>query len=188
MHGLVGDFEEHLEHLPKGERRLFVFLGGTIGNFYPDARAGFLAGLRELLGPEDRLLLGIDLVKDVEVIEAAYNDSEGVTAEFNRNVLHAINRDLGADFEPGAFEHMAFFDPDNSWIEMRLRAREAQTVSIEQIGLTAEFDAGEEMRTEISTKFTRERLSEELAAAGLELEELYTDHDELFALTLAAPA
>ncbi len=188
VHGLVGDFEEHLEHLPKGERRLFVFLGGTIGNFYPDARAAFLADLRELLGPDDRLLLGTDLVKDVHVLEAAYNDSEGVTADFNRNVLHAINRDLAAEFVPDAFEHLAFFDPDNSWIEMRLRSREAQSVSIGGIGLTAEFAAGEEMRTEISTKFTRERLADELGAAGLELEELYTDHDELFALTLAAPA
>ena len=188
VHGLVGDFEEHLRHLPDGDRRLFVFLGGTIGNFYPEARAGFLVQLRELLGPGDRLLLGTDLVKDVEVLEAAYNDSEGVTAEFNRNVLHAINRDLGADFDPDAFEHVAFFDPDSSWIEMRLRAQGAQTVSIPDAGVEVAFADGEEMRTEISTKFTRERLAEELAAAGLELEAFYTDEDELFGLTLASAA
>jgi len=187
VHGLVGDFEEHLQHLPNGSRRLFVFLGGTIGNFHPAARADFLSLLRDLLGPEDHLLLGTDLVKDVGVLEAAYNDSEGVTADFNLNVLRAINRDLSGDFDLAGFEHVARFDAENSWIEMLLRARSNQTVTIEDAGLEVEFDAGEEMRTEISTKFTRDRLAVELEASGLELTELYTDPEELFALTLAAP-
>src|SRR5919197_1653465 len=130
VHGVVGDFEQHLDLVPVGGRPLVAFLGGTIGNFYPDARARFLARVRELLGSEGRLLLGTDLVKDVRVVEAAYNDPSGVTAEFNRNVLHAINRELDADFDPEAFDHVAFFDSGESWIEMRLRARGEQHVSI----------------------------------------------------------
>jgi L-histidine Nalpha-methyltransferase len=187
VHGLIGDFEEHLEHLPEGDRRLFAFLGGTIGNFHPPERAGFLDQLRELMGPEDRLLLGTDLVKDVAVLEAAYNDSAGVTAEFNRNVLHAINRDLDANFAPDAFEHVAFFDPQSSWIEMRLRASGTQEVEVDGAGIEVSFEDGEEMRTEISTKFTRGRLEQEFEATGFDLDGFYTDADELFAVTVAAP-
>ncbi len=130
VHGVVGDFEQHLRHVPVGDRPLVAFLGGTIGNFYPEARADFLSRTRELLGDEGRLLLGTDLAKEVEILEAAYNDSAGVTAEFNRNVLHAINRELDADFDPDAFEHVAFFDEAESWIEMRLRANGEQRVNI----------------------------------------------------------
>jgi len=185
VHGVVGDFERHLEHLPEGDRRLFAFLGGTIGNFYPEARARFLSYLRTLMGPRDHLLLGTDLVKDVAVLEAAYNDSAGVTADFNRNVLRVINQEVGADFDPSAFEHVAFFDPDRCWIEMRLRSLHDQEVRID--GTTVHFQEGEEIRTEISAKFTREQLTEEFYDAGLAIEAIFTDPDGHFALTLASP-
>ena len=131
MHGIVGDFERDLEQLPSGERRLFAFLGGTIGNFFPASGREFLDRVRTLMGPTDRLLIGTDLVKDRALLEAAYNDRDGVTAEFNRNVLRVMNAGLGADFDPEAFEHVAFFDEAQSWIEMRLRAIGAQTVRID---------------------------------------------------------
>ena len=185
VHGLVGDFERHLEHLPDGERRLFAFLGGTIGNFYPEARTRFLRYLRTLMGPDDHVLLGTDLVKDVAVLEAAYNDSEGVTADFNRNVLRVINQELDADFDEDAFEHVAFYDPDACWIEMRLRSLCDQDVRVD--GHVVHFEDGEEIRTEISSKFTRERLAQEFNEAGLGIEAFFTDSNGHFALTLAAP-
>jgi L-histidine Nalpha-methyltransferase len=178
LHGVVGDFESHLEMIPPGEQRLIAFLGGTIGNFYPLERSMFL----ERIGASgDWLLLGTDLVKDVAVIEKAYNDAAGVTAEFNRNVLYVINRELDADFDPDAFEHVAFFDPKNEWIEMRLRARSDQTVTI--AGAEVEIGEGEDIRTEISAKFTPQRIAAELDAAGFELKRFYTDG--LFGLSLA---
>jgi L-histidine N-alpha-methyltransferase len=190
VHGVVGDFERHLARLPRpepGTPRIVAFLGGTIGNFAPGSRRRFLRGLGRLLGDDGFLLLGTDLVKDAAVLEAAYDDSAGVTAEFNRNVLHVINRELQADFEPGSFDHVAFFDREREWIEMRLRARRPQRVTVGALGLRVTFAAGEELRTEISAKFTRERLEGDLAAAGLALVEQYTDPAGLFALTLAAP-
>jgi L-histidine N-alpha-methyltransferase len=188
VHGVVGDFERHLDRVPDtdGTPRLVALLGGTIGNFPPGTRRGLLRNIGRLLGPRDRFLLGTDLVKDASVIEAAYDDPDGITAEFNRNVLHVINRELQANFPTEQFEHVAFFDPGHEWIEMRLRAREACVVEIEDLGLTVEFAAGEELRTEISAKFTRERLAADFAAAGLRLDRWYTDGDDLFALSLAA--
>ncbi len=188
VHGVIGDFERHLDRVPEtnGAPRLVALLGGTIGNFPPGTRRGLLRKIGALLGPEDHFLLGTDLVKDAAVIEAAYDDADGITAEFNRNVLHVINRELQANFPVEQFEHVAFFDPDHEWIEMRLRAREACVVDIEDVGLTVEFAPGEELRTEISAKFTRERLATDFAAAGLGLDRWYTDGDELFALSLAA--
>ena len=178
VHGVVGDLERHLEHVPAadGVPRLVALLGGTIGNFPPGtpARACWPRSPR-LLGPDDRLLLGTDLVKDPAVIEAAYNDSEGVTAEFNRNLLHVVNRELDADFVPEAFDHVAFFDRRHEWVEMRLRARRPCSVLIAELDLRVEFAAGEELRTEISAKFTRERVEADLDAAGLELERWFTD-------------
>jgi L-histidine N-alpha-methyltransferase len=188
VHGVVGDFGRDLERIPGGERRLFAFLGGTIGNLLPDDRAIFLATLRELMEPADRLVIGTDLVKDRRVLEAAYNDSAGVTAEFNRNVLRVINSGLDADFKPEAFEHVAFFDEANSWIEMRLRAKGAQRVRIDGADLELTFADGEEMRTEISAKFTREAVARELHAAGLQLDEFFTDGSRLFGLAFARPA
>ncbi len=189
VHGLVGDFERHLVHLPEPPGpRLIVFLGGTIGNFLPGARRRFLRDLRSRMAPGDHLLLGTDLVKDPAIIEPAYDDAAGVTAEFNRNVLRVLNRELDADFDLGAFEHVAFFDPDHEWIEMRLRARSRQTVRVNALGITVRFDRAEELRTEISAKFTAERLEADLRAAGLELSGWFSDPEDLFAVTLSRPA
>jgi L-histidine N-alpha-methyltransferase len=188
IHGVVGDFERHLSEIPGAADtpRIVALLGGTIGNFLPGTRRRLLRQIAALLGPRDRLLLGTDLVKDPAIIEAAYDDGAGVTAEFNRNVLHVINRELDADFSPDAFEHIAFFDRRHEWVEMRLRARRPCTVMVSELGLRVEFAAGEELRTEISAKFTRARLEDDYAAAGLRIDGWYTDPDELFALSLAA--
>jgi L-histidine N-alpha-methyltransferase len=164
------------------------FLGGTIGNVPPGARRRFLRAIAELLSPGDYLLLGTDLVKDIDVLEAAYDDAAGVTAEFNLNVLHILNRELDADFPTELFEHVAFFDTEHEWIEMRLRARRACRVRIGALDLDVEFARGEELRTEISAKFTAARLKADYAACGLELAEWFTDEAGLFALSLAAPA
>jgi L-histidine N-alpha-methyltransferase len=189
IHGVVGDFERHLDRLPEPPGpRLVAFLGGTIGNFPPGSRRRFLRGLRRVLGDDGHLLLGTDLVKDPGVLEAAYDDSAGVTAEFNRNVLRVVNRELGADFDVDAFEHVAFFDREREWIEMRLRATAVQHVRIDHLDLEIDFAAREELRTEISAKFTPERLSGDLAAAGLDLVALHTDPDELFAVSLSRPS
>jgi L-histidine N-alpha-methyltransferase len=188
VHGIVGDFERHLHHLPPAlGPHLVVFLGGTIGNFTPGSRRRFLRGLAKAMGPDDHLLLGTDLVKDPAILEAAYDDSQGITAEFNRNVLHVVNRELDADFDVDAFDHVAFFDREREWIEMRLRATARQHVRIEALGIDVTFEPREELRTEISAKFTFERLAGDLAAAGLELEHVFTDDDALFALSLSRP-
>ncbi len=187
VHGVVGDFERDLERVPDGERRLFAFLGGTIGNLYPEERAAFLARIRRLMNGGEHLLVGTDLVKDRKLLEAAYNDSQGVTAEFNRNILRVLNDGLDADFDPSAFEHVAFFDEDNSWIEMRLRSNGAQRVTIDAVDLELAFADGEEIRTEISTKFTQEAVGRELAAAGLRLQAFFTDEERLFGVALASP-
>lgn len=186
--GVVGDFERHLDHVPPGERRVVAFLGGTIGNFDQADRERFLARLGGWMGDSDWLLLGVDLVKDVDVLEAAYNDGDGVTAEFNRNVLRVINRELDADFEPELFDHVAIFEPALSRIEMRLRARAAQRVWIDGAQLEVKLDAGEEILTEISTKFTLDALGRELAAAGMQIEAFFTDPAGLFGLILASVA
>ena len=190
VEGMIADFERHLDSVPErdGGPRIVALLGGTIGNFPPGSRRRLLREISGLLGPDDRLLLGTDLVKDPAVIEAAYDDSEGITAEFNRNVLRVINRELDADFSPEDFEHVAFFDRKHEWIEMRLRAQRAHSVLIAGLGLRVEFEEGEELRTEISAKFTRARVEDDFRAAGLELERWYTDSDGLFALSLARPA
>jgi L-histidine N-alpha-methyltransferase len=189
VHGVIGDFERHLDRLPApAGPRIVAFLGGTIGNFPPGSRRRFLRGIGRLLGPEDHLLMGTDLVKDPGVLCAAYDDSAGVTAEFNRNVLEVLNRELRADFRPEDFEHVALFDPEHEWIEMRLRARREHTAHVRELDLAVHFDAGEELRTEISAKFTPERVRGDLAAAGLELVRWLTDPDEFFALTLSRPS
>ena len=186
MRGLVCDFEHDLERIPNGgEGRLVAFLGGTIGNLYPDARREFLARLAALLGPGDRILLGTDLVKEPARLEAAYDDSLGVTAEFNKNVLCVLNRDLGADFDLDAFEHVARYDGEEARMDIRLRSLADQTVRVEDLDLEVGFAAGEEMRTEISAKFTREHLEEVYAEAGLEMSGWFTDEAEDYALSLA---
>src|ERR1017187_2716450 len=168
VHGVIGDFERHLDHVPPAEGpRIVAFLGGTIGNFPPGSRRRVLREITRLLGPTDHLLLGTDLVKDPEVLEAAYDDAQGVTADFNRNVLQVLNRELDADFDPEDFDHVALFDREHEWIEMRLRARREHTTLVRALDLPVHFDAGEELRTEISAKFTHERLEGDLSSAGL---------------------
>jgi len=185
VHAVVGDFEHHLAEIPGGGRRLVAFLGGTIGNLEPPARAGFLREIAQGLGSGDFLLLGLDLVKDIDRLEAAYDDSQGVTAEFNKNVLAVMNRELDADFDEHRFEHVAVFEKDLGQIEMRLRAVDSHAVHVRALGLTVRFVAGEEMRTEVSTKFTREQVENELDDAGLQLARWWTDPDGDFALLLA---
>ena len=185
VHGVVCDYETHLERVPREPGGLIAFLGGTIGNFQPQIRRSFLARIASLMYPEDRFLLGTDLVKDRDRLEAAYNDSAGVTAEFNKNVLQVLNRELDADFHADAFEHVAFWDEDNSWMDIRLRSLAEQAIAIPALELDVAFAQGEEMRTEISAKFTREELERVYTRVGLELVEWWTDPDDLFALSLA---
>jgi L-histidine Nalpha-methyltransferase len=188
IHGIVGDFERDLDRIPSnGERRLIAFLGGTIGNLDAGERQTMLRKVRDQLGREDRLLIGTDLVKDRDRLEAAYNDSAGVTAEFNRNVLNVINSNLDGDLDPDRFEHRAIYDERREWIEMRLCASQRHVAHIDAIDLEVAFQAGEHIRTEISCKFTQERLEREYEEAGLELLDVYTDRDGLFALSLAGP-
>jgi L-histidine N-alpha-methyltransferase len=185
VHGIAGDFTRHLGRLPSGGTRLVAFLGGTIGNFVPAQRAQFLADLRAALEPGDWLLLGTDLVKDPGVLVAAYDDASGVTAEFNRNVLHVLNRELGADFEPDAFDHVALWDAEREWIEMRLRAARPMRVRVAELDLTVDFAAGEDLHTEVSAKFRRAGVERELAAAGFAARRWWTDPAGRFAQTLA---
>jgi L-histidine N-alpha-methyltransferase len=185
VHGLVCDFERDLERIPLAGPRMIAFLGGTIGNFEPSQRASFLARVANLLGPRDRLLLGTDLIKARRTLEAAYNDDAGVTAAFNKNVLAVLNRELGADFDLDAFEHVAFWDDENLWVDVRLRSLARQMVEISSLGIRVAFARGEEMRTEISTKFARDGLAGIYGEAGLEMVGWWTDPDGLFALSLA---
>ncbi len=185
VHGIVGDFTRHLAHLPSGGTRLVAFLGGTIGNLLPEERAGFLAALRAALEPGDWLLLGTDLVKDPDVLVAAYDDAAGVTAEFNRNVLRVLNRELSADFPVDDFDHVAVWDADREWIEMRLRATRTMRVRLPGVDLTVDFARGEELRTEISAKFRRPGVERELAAAGFAMRCWWTDPEGRFAESLA---
>ncbi|RKT55991.1 L-histidine N(alpha)-methyltransferase [Saccharothrix australiensis] len=185
VHGVVGDFTEHLGLLPGAPPRLVAFLGGTIGNLIPEEREKFLTSVRDVLEPGEWLLLGTDLVKDPEVLVRAYDDARGVTAEFNRNVLRVLNRELGADFDELAFRHVALWNPEQEWIEMRLRASRPVRAHVAALGLDVEFAEGEELRTEVSAKFRREGVARELTAAGFELHRWWTDPGERFALSLA---
>ncbi|MFV2112622.1 L-histidine N(alpha)-methyltransferase [Micromonospora sp. LOL_025] len=183
VRGIVGDFTRHLDRLPTGGRRLVLFLGGTIGNLLPAERARFLAAMRAALEPGDWLLIGTDLVKDPAVVVPAYDDAAGVTAEFNRNVLRVVNRELGADFDPAGFAHVALWDAQREWIEMRLRARRPMRVRV--LDLTVDFAEGEELRTEVSAKFRPEGIAAELGSARFAAHDFWTDPDGLFGVTLA---
>ncbi|WP_431936461.1 L-histidine N(alpha)-methyltransferase [Micromonospora sp. RP3T] len=183
VRGIVGDFTRHLDRLPTGGRRLVAFLGGTIGNLLPGERAGFLTAMRAALEVGDWLLIGTDLVKDPGVIVPAYDDAAGVTAEFNRNVLRVVNRELGADFDVAAFRHVAVWDPDREWIEMRLRAERPTRVRVLDLDIT--FAAGEELRTEVSAKFRPAGVAAELDRAGFARQAFWTDPDGLFGVSLA---
>jgi L-histidine N-alpha-methyltransferase len=185
VHGVVGDFERHLHTIPDGGTRLIAFLGSTIGNFPPESRGRFLAALSRAMHAGDALLVGFDLVKHPAKLEAAYNDPRGITADFNRNVLRVLNRELGADFDVGSFEHIACFDRETEWIEMRLRSDRDQVVRVDTLGLVVSFARGEEMRTEISAKFRPARVRDELAAVGLPVAHWWTDRGDNFGLALA---
>jgi L-histidine N-alpha-methyltransferase len=183
VHAIVADFTTHLHHMPPGDGRLVAFLGSTIGNLLPTERADFFARLRSTLDSGEWLLLGTDLVKDKETLIAAYDDAAGVTAEFNRNVLYVLNRELGADFDVDAFDHVAIWDAQNEWMDMRLRARRPMTAHV--MTMTISFEPGEELRTEISAKFRRDGITNELAQAGFTTTRWWTDPAGRFALTLA---
>ncbi len=187
VHAVVGDFDHHLGRIPRRGTRVVAFLGSTIGNLAPAPRARFLAELAGGLAPGDWFLLGTDLVKPERRLVAAYDDAAGVTAEFNRNVLRVVNRELDANFDPDAFSHVALWDAENEWIEMRLRADAAQRAVVRRLDLPVELARGEEIRTEISAKFRREGVQRELAAAGLTLVDWWTDPDGDFALSLSTP-
>ena len=184
VHGLVADFDHHLDLIPRGGSRLIAFLGGTIGNFEPAARHQFLTDIANQMDADDTFLLGTDLVKSPDVLIPAYDDSQGVTAAFNRNVLSVINRQLDADFVVEAFDHVAVWDADNEWIEMRLRASKAMTVHIRELEMTVSFDEGEQLRTEISAKFRRDTLRADMARAGFVERSWWTDRQDRFALSL----
>jgi L-histidine N-alpha-methyltransferase len=186
VQAVVGDFERHLHAIPDTGTRLIAFLGSTIGNLPPSARALFWSDLSATMHAGDFLLVGFDLLKDVARLEAAYNDSQGVTADFNRNVLRVLCRELDATFDPAAFEHIAMFDENEEWIEMRLRSHRDQRALIRALDLDVSFSEGEEMRTEISAKFRPERIRSELGAAGLELTEWWTDSGADFGLAVAS--
>lgn len=185
VHGVVGDFTEHLDLLPGDAPRMVAFLGGTVGNFVPAERAKLLSSVRAVLDTGEWLLLGTDLVKDPATLIAAYDDESGITAEFNRNVLRVLNRELGADFDVDAFDHVTLWDPGNEWIEMRLRSIRPVHARLPEVDLDIDFAEGEELRTEISAKFRYERVITELAAAGFELVHWWTDSADQFAVSLA---
>ncbi len=188
VRGLVCDFERDLERIPEAEApRVIAFLGGTVGNLYPGPRRAFLERIRALLDPSDHLLLGTDLIKDRARLELAYDDPGGVTAEFNKNVLHVLNRELGGDFSLDCFEHVARFDEREERMDIRLRSLCDQEVTLAELDLVTSFAVGEEMRTEISTKFSRPRLEAVYADAGFELSGWFTDPAEDYALSLARP-
>ena len=184
VRGIVGDFLEDLPALGPGGRRLALFLAGTIGNLHPDRVPPFLRALARQLAPGDTFLVGIDLVKDAARLHAAYNDAAGVTAEFNRNILRVVNSGLGADFEPESFDHVAFYDAERAWIEMRLRATRNMRVRVPGAGLDLTLCAGDEIRTELSCKYTRESFSARLAGTRLRVERWFTDPECLFASAL----
>ncbi|MEZ5149921.1 L-histidine N(alpha)-methyltransferase [Rhodococcus zopfii] len=182
VRGVVGDFTGSLSHLPAGGRRLIAFLGGTLGNLVPAERAEFLTGLAATLDKGEWLLLGVGLVVDPEIVVPAYDDAAGITAAFDRNVLHVLNRRLGANFEPDRFRHVALWDADNEWIEMRLEATAAMTVQIPGLDLEVSFDAGEQLRTEISAKFRLDGIAQELTDAGFVVRHEWVDPGARFAL------
>ena len=185
VHAVVGDFREHLEVLAKGERRLWAFLGSTIGNFRPPERHRLLVELAGAMADDDHLLLGTDLVKDPDRLVAAYDDAEGVTAAFNRNLLAVLNRELGADFDPGRFAHRAVWDAEEEWIEMRLQASVPHRVRLARLALEVGFEAGEEILTETSAKFRPERVRAELQVAGLTEVGAWSDPADDFRVCLA---
>ena len=187
VHLVIGDFSEHLAAIPTDGRRIVAFLGGTIGNLDPARRARFLFDLNCTMSSDDSLLLGADLVKDRTRLVAAYDDAAGVTAQFNKNVLHVLNDQLGGNFDPDQFAHVALWNEDDQWIEMRLRAQVPNEVALREAGIAVRFTQGEDILTEISAKFTADRIEEELGAAGFVIDGMWGADEGEFLLTLAHP-
>ncbi|MFI7667868.1 L-histidine N(alpha)-methyltransferase [Nocardia sp. NPDC049526] len=185
VHGVVSDFTSMLHTLPRDDRRLIALLGGTLGNLTPEERADFYRCVHGVTEPGEQLLLGVGLVVDPAVMVPAYDDAAGVTAEFNRNILHVVNQRLGADFEPDRFAHIAVWDSENEWIEMRLEATADMSVTVAELGLVVDFTAGEQLRTEISAKFRLTEFHRELEVSGFQVQHSWTDSDDRFALVLA---
>ena len=188
VHGIVGDFDHHLTDVPRSGRRLVAFLGSTIGNLDPDEQVALLTQVRAMLDDGDGFVLGVDLVKDATTLVRAYDDAEGVTAAFNRNVLHNVNATLGADFEPDDFDHVARWNDAESRIEMWLRARRDMQVRLKDLDLDVELVEGEEVHTEISSKFTEPTITDRLATAGLRVARFDTDPRGWFGVVTAVPA
>jgi L-histidine Nalpha-methyltransferase len=184
VHAIVGDFERDLGVLPGRGRRLIAFLGSTIGNLYPEQRGRFLTTLATALARDDALLLGIDLVKDVARLEAAYNDRRGVTEAFVRNALTALNGELDATFDQRRFVYEARWDPEHEWMDIGFRARQAHAVSIQRLEIDVAFEECEQLRVEISAKFRREQFELAAAQAGLRVESWWTDRAGDFAVAL----
>ncbi len=187
VHLVIGDFNDHLAAIPAVGRRMIAFLGGTIGNFMPSQRRRFLFDLNCVLTSGDSFLLGTDLVKDRSRLVAAYDDAAGVTSQFNKNVLHVLNDQLGGDFDPDLFTHVARWNEEERWIEMRLRADTETVVTLEAADIKVTFAQGEELLTEISAKFTPDQVDEELSAAGFIVDEMWGAEEGEFLLTLAHP-
>jgi len=185
VEAIVGDFTLHLGHLPRDDRKLVAFLGGTIGNLYVEERNAFLGALADSCEAGDWLLLGTDLVKQPDRLIAAYDDQGGVTERFVRNGLVVLNRELGADFDIGGFTYVPFWDPHLQRMDLRLRAETPMHVRIPGAGLELQLHSGEEIRMEISTKFTEAGVRDELGAVGFEVAETWTDPADDFAVTLA---
>ncbi len=185
VHGVVGDFLAHLEHIPQGGRRLVVFLGGTIGNLGPEAAPAFLSSVADEMDPGDFFLLGVQLITDVERLEAAYNDSSGLSAAFNKNILSVLKVVIGAEFDPDNFDHVARFNHDEQQIEMYLRSVCRQVIPIPELELTLRLDEGEEILTEISRKYTHHHVEALLTSAGFNPVAWYTDPAKLHGLALA---
>lgn len=188
VRGIVGDFHEHLAEVPDGGRRLVACLGSTIGNFPPAEQVALLRDVAALLDGDDALLLGADLVKDPRILQAAYNDAAGVTASFTLNLVTVLRRELGAHIDAGALRHVARWRPGPAWIEIALQAVRPTTLRFPTLRIDVPLRAGEEIRTEVSAKFTRASLTERLGDAGLALRAWYTDPDGWFALVLAGRA
>ena len=176
--GIVSDFTKHIGKITagrQGRQKLFVFFGSTIGNFSGEARIGLLKSVAEMMGPGDRFLLGIDMIKPVEVIERAYNDSMGVTAKFNKNILNVLNRELNADFAPSNFDHVAFYRASEKQVEMHLRANRSVLAEINGLGIQVSMEKGETIHTEICRKFSRESAWAMAEEAGLRIDGWYSD-------------
>jgi L-histidine N-alpha-methyltransferase len=185
VHGVVGDFLAHLEHIPDGGRRLVVILGGTMGNMGTESGPAFLTSIYDEMDQGDYFLLGAQLITDVNRLEAAYNDSAGVTAAFNKNMLRVLEPVLGAKFDHEAFEHVARFNHDKHRIEMHLRSVRKQVIPLPELELNLHLNEGEEILTEISTKYTQHQVEALLTRAGFSPVEWYTDSNNLHGLALA---